>query len=201
MKKLIKEEILEQSRILFNERGYHQVSMRMISSACKISVGNLTYHYPRKLDIAKALLEQGGPNETIQIDSLLDLYHFLCELIDGIRKNHFFFSSSEMQELESSFFQSNKENVHKLHSAYLNGLVCLQNNLIFNSSFSKEEMESIVSLTMLSHLSWANEERKDSTYTDLNFEEFIYQHFLLLKPYFTDKGVKQFNDLKKIISL
>lgn len=201
MNKTIKEDILNQSRKLFNEHGYHRVSMRMISNACSISVGNLTYHYPHKLDIAKALLEQKDPDEEIRIESLYDLYVFLYEMIDGVRENQFFFSSTDMQELDESFFISNKSNVQKLQNTYYNALLHLQKKQIFKSSFSKEEMESIVSLTMLSHLSWANEERKNSTYTDLTFEEFTFRHILLLKPHLSKKGMEQFDALKKTISL
>ena len=51
-------DILATARELFTRYGYHHVSMRSISDAMGISVGNLTYHFPRKADLADALLEQ-----------------------------------------------------------------------------------------------------------------------------------------------
>lgn len=47
----IKEKIANVSRQLFNTYGYPKVTMRQIADACEISVGNLTYHYPRKEDL------------------------------------------------------------------------------------------------------------------------------------------------------
>ncbi len=47
----IKEIIANKSRDLFNTYGYQKVSLRQIAAACDISVGNLTYYYPRKEDL------------------------------------------------------------------------------------------------------------------------------------------------------
>jgi AcrR family transcriptional regulator len=47
--------ILETARQLFNQRGYNGVSMRDISKALGISVGNLTYYYGKKEELAEAV--------------------------------------------------------------------------------------------------------------------------------------------------
>lgn len=54
----IKEKIAYESRELFNTYGYPKVTMRQIAAACGISVGNLTYYYPRKEDLL--MLEHDG---------------------------------------------------------------------------------------------------------------------------------------------
>ena len=54
----IKEKIAYESRTLFNTYGYPKVTMRQIAAACGISVGNLTYYYPRKEDLL--MLEHDG---------------------------------------------------------------------------------------------------------------------------------------------
>lgn len=38
---------------LFRKNGYHSTSMNMVSEACGISKGNLTYHYPTKEELFK----------------------------------------------------------------------------------------------------------------------------------------------------
>ena len=199
MKENIKKEIISNSRKLFNTHGYHEVTMRMIANKCNISVGNLTYYYAKKKDIMKELLESGEPQSSLDtINSLQDLYHFIYVMVDGVRKNHFFFSSSEMQSLDSDFFEANKNNVTKLHQEFMNCLLQLQNKKIISSSMQREEIETYVSTLMLAHLSWANEENKNSSYTSLSFEEFILSHFILLKPYLTKKGLKELNTIEGI---
>ena len=66
-----------------------------------------------------------------------------------------------------------------------------------SEDFNEEEMEAYVSLCMLSHISWANEEGKNSTYTSLDFTQFVLNHLVLLKPYYTKKGLKEFKQLFK----
>lgn len=50
--------ILTAAARLFEQQGYRSVSMRAIAAELGISVGNLTYHFPHKQDIATALAEQ-----------------------------------------------------------------------------------------------------------------------------------------------
>ena len=47
--------ILEAARTLFNERGYSQVTIRMIAVKLNMSSGNLNYHYKKREDIFEAL--------------------------------------------------------------------------------------------------------------------------------------------------
>ena len=69
--------------------------MRKIASECNISVGNLTYHYPHKLDILCALMEDIQPKlEVCDIHSLTSLISYLRQMIEGIKKMH---SSSQYQ--------------------------------------------------------------------------------------------------------
>lgn len=58
MKDATKNKIARESERLFNTCGYHKVTMRQIAEACGISVGNLTYHYPKKEDLL--MLEHDG---------------------------------------------------------------------------------------------------------------------------------------------
>lgn len=45
--------ILNQAIEIFRKKGYHTTSMNMVSEACGISKGNLTYHYPTKEELFK----------------------------------------------------------------------------------------------------------------------------------------------------
>ena len=47
--------ILEAARTLFNERGYSQVTIRMIALELNMSSGNLNYHFKKREDIFETL--------------------------------------------------------------------------------------------------------------------------------------------------
>ena len=49
--------ILDAARSVFMELGYSRFTMRKVATAAGISLGNLNYHFPRKDDLLKALLE------------------------------------------------------------------------------------------------------------------------------------------------
>ncbi len=53
-----KSKILASALALFNEKGVKQVSLRTISDAMGISLGNLTYHFKKREDIIEALYLQ-----------------------------------------------------------------------------------------------------------------------------------------------
>ena len=50
-----RENILNTSKILFNELGYSQVTIRMIALQLKMSSGNLNYHFKKRENILEAL--------------------------------------------------------------------------------------------------------------------------------------------------
>ena len=53
-----KERILHVARVLFNENGYKNVTIRMIALELNMSSGNLNYHYKKREDILEALYFQ-----------------------------------------------------------------------------------------------------------------------------------------------
>lgn len=50
-----KEIILNTARTLFNDKGYHNVTIRMIALELNMSSGNLNYHFKKREDIFEAL--------------------------------------------------------------------------------------------------------------------------------------------------
>lgn len=198
MKENIKENILMTSRDLFNEKGFNNVSMRDIAKVNNIRVGNLTYHYPHKLDILCALLNNGQPS--IDIDSINDL-HGLCEylkqMIEGVIENRFFFAYPEMQSITEDAYKINKETVEQFRTHLLHFLKQLKKNQVLSSDLKENDMYIIVSFWMLSHLSYGRENLETSTYTNDSFNQFLLNHFTLLKPYFTTVGNKEYKQLKK----
>ena len=58
MRPQLRERIIETAVTLFNEQGYGSVSLRDISGALGISVGNLNYYFARKQDLLSAIMER-----------------------------------------------------------------------------------------------------------------------------------------------
>lgn len=198
MKENIKEEILLTARDLFNEEGFNNVSMRDIAKANHIRVGNLTYHYPHKLDILCALLHNGEPS--IDIENIKDLHglsEYLKQMIEGVIENRFFFGDSQMQSITEEAYQFNKDAVEQFRTHLLHFLKQLKKNEILSSNLKEDDMKTIISFWMLSHVTYGRENIKDSTYTNDSLNHFLLKHFVLLKPYLTDKGNKEYNQLKK----
>ncbi len=52
-----REEILRTALGLLVEEGYRAMSMRRVAAACGMRVGNLTYHFPTREDLVRALFE------------------------------------------------------------------------------------------------------------------------------------------------
>src|SRR5689334_6418564 len=52
------DKILESALYLFNTHGIEQVKMRDIAKKLGISLGNVTYHFPTKIDLIHALCLQ-----------------------------------------------------------------------------------------------------------------------------------------------
>lgn len=197
MKENIKTEILEISRELFNKQGFTSVPMRTIADKCNISVGNLTYHYPHKLDILCALMEDIHPKlESCDIHSLTSLITYLKQMLEGIKKNAFFFTTSDMQRINEECFQINAETVRTLHQNLLSAL----NNLLEDGILQVQDtnvFEDIVSFWMLSHITWANEDYQESIYKQTSLYQFLLQHLTLLFPYMTQSGKDEYKILKE----
>jgi TetR/AcrR family transcriptional repressor of nem operon len=76
--------ILNEAIQLFRTNGYHSTSMNMVSEACKISKGNLTYHFPTKEELFKVSIEASAKyfkkyvlfpsfeNETNELNGLMN---------------------------------------------------------------------------------------------------------------------------------
>ncbi|WP_353230327.1 TetR/AcrR family transcriptional regulator [Novosphingobium sp.] len=52
-----REMILRTALAILIDEGWHAMSMRRVAAACAIKLGNLTYHYPTREDLVRALLD------------------------------------------------------------------------------------------------------------------------------------------------
>ncbi|TGA98946.1 TetR/AcrR family transcriptional regulator [Sporolactobacillus shoreae] len=80
-----RKQILDVSKKLFLEQGYHATSMRMINKTVGLSEA-LTYHYfPNgKLEIFKAVVEAGHENSIKQIQTVIQTFRHDMPLRDAL---------------------------------------------------------------------------------------------------------------------
>ena len=125
-KKNLKEEIVNTARRLFNQRGMAAVSMRDIAETLGISVGNLTYHFPRKEELADAVAQDlhqyyrppAVPNTLQKLNALLP------RMQNDIQQNAFYFwHCDEHTDISPAVCQMQteilKDQTQALHHAFL----------------------------------------------------------------------------------
>lgn len=97
-----RQEILNKSLTLFNAHGYENVAMRTICNELNISPGNLTYYFPKKIDILTALLKENRTEpEEEKAETLDDLRHYIYRMVEGVQEEQFFFSHVRSAETGS----------------------------------------------------------------------------------------------------
>lgn len=177
-----KKEILKTARKLFNEYGYANTSMRDISNALNMTVGNLTYHFKKKHDIFFALMNEIELAEPQALAvSLLDFHKLIAELLEGMVKNRFFFSDFKLfATIEGSVSPLVKN--EKFLRLAVKQLSNLQTEGFFND-FNESRMISTMRICLLAHLAWISD-NPDSN----DQKNFLFDHWQLLMPYFTEKG-------------
>lgn len=190
MRPSIREDILRTSTVLFNERGYGNVSLRDISGALGISVGNLNYYFAKKQDILQAIMERNFLLTAAQEDitTLAQLHEFLGRMLDSLSAHAFYFRDPSIHGLNLR----GEENVNGLYHIFVRVLEELKAQGLFQDGLTPERLESLVKVLMLSHLAWIQPSPQYSAVQGMTREEFLTAHWLLLDPYFTDRGREEY---------
>ena len=184
--------ILSTAQRLFNENGYRKVSLRKISDAIGISIGNLTYHFKKRDDILKALLENNLVElNTDKAKSLDDLRLHLLQMTKGIQANSFFFSDMSLQTMDDDLYEYNRNNVKKQKEILLKKVMDLRECGVIKKSVRDEDLRDIIEMEMLSHVTWAVNSGRKNTYTTMDEDSFISLSLRLFRPYLSKEGIRQ----------
>ena len=188
--------ILSTAQRLFNENGYRKVSLRKISDAMGISIGNLTYHFKKRDEILKALLENNLVElNTDKAKSLEDLRSHLIQMTKGIKANSFFFADMSLQTMDEDLYEYNSNNVKKQKEILLKKVMDLRECGIIKKSVSDEDLRDIIEMEMLSHVTWAVNSGRKNTYTTMDEDSFISLSLRLFRPYLGKEGIRQLEAL------
>ena len=199
MKSNIKDEILQTAKLLFNQQGYEAVSMRDIARAVGISVGNLTYHFPRKADILLTLLSLSrNPGlYTIEVRTLSDMDTLIRNLLLSVVDYSFYFRDVGHFMADDELKQNEFLNSDIIRQNFLQGLKQLVKEGYFKPKFTPALAQTMGNFMLLSHYSWAQHTILSGEDPSIALDRFTDEHWAVLAPYFSEKGTAEFHMLAK----
>ncbi len=200
-----KEKILQYSRILFNELGYSQVTVRMIALKLNMSSGNLNYHFKKREDILEALYFEMVSEFDRRVEGIESQVFSLRKIKSDI-------STSMIRMFKYKFFWTDLHNLLSLNSNIkahfesafekrVKGYQYLFDKLIEidilnNFEFEKERLFLIERMIVFSNtFMYASSlyTRKDTTQD--YFDEQSNILLSMLYPYLKDLGKNEFKTL------
>jgi AcrR family transcriptional regulator len=195
-----RELIKAKAKDLFNQRGYASVSLRDIAAACRISVGNLNYHFRRKelliMEVQRGIYDEFyGLLESLA-RTVADIVHKF-QLIDRNQREYPYYFKN-MLELGRSYkvIRANQTLFReKLFTYYLDSFLILTEKGLFLSHITKKQFYSLAYCIVFQHTLWYE---YDAPSYDLFFKEINYVSHLceLLRPYLTAAGL---DDLERCL--
>ncbi|MDB4286148.1 TetR family transcriptional regulator [bacterium] len=197
-----KQNILNESRLLFNELGFSQVTIRMIALKLNMSSGNLNYHFKKREDILEALYVEMVAVFDARIEDLGNEPLTLKKMRDDVK-------TSMARMIDYRFFWTDLFNLLKLNpkirtrfeKAYAERIkgthflfeVFIKENLLTTPSFESEHQ-----LLMERMINFSNTWLYSSgLYTKRKLDQESIEHhtnllMLMLYPYLTDLGKGKF---------
>lgn len=191
-----KQKILLAAAKLFEQQGYRKVSMRAIAAELGISVGNLTYHFPHKQDLASALAER----EMVEIlppeqASLAALDGYLRRMIVSLVDHARMFDDPLLFEDMPERQQDNVDRIAQLRRGLEHLLGQLTEQGIFCPSVSGQLQQDLVDFLMFSHVGWQRRTSTSGQTTQVGVDDMMRLQWLVLRPYLTKTGTQQLAEL------
>ena len=188
--------ILTTAAQLFEQQGYRSVSMRAIAASLGISVGNLTYHFPHKQDIATALAEQELKTIILPEEASLAaldgyLRRMLISLVDHARM----FDDPLLFEDLPGQQQENAARITRLQQNLERFFIQLRQQGIFGPELCGRTLQDVLDLIMFSHVGWQQRVSVVHRPVDEAVNDMMRIQWLLLLPYLTEEGQKQLEQL------
>lgn len=192
-----REDILATAKELFTRHGYHHVSMRSISSAMGISVGNLTYYFPRKADLADALLEQEMRQILMPARPGLDaLDEYLRRMLASLLEHARLFSDYLMFLSIPELADGHRDRVGRLRANLLDILrTQVSAGLLYAVAADQSTLEDLADLLMYSHMGWQQQLTLFPEPVQQAMDHAIRLQRAALQPWLTPAGL---DDLRRL---
>jgi hypothetical protein len=195
-----KNKILEASRLLFNEKGVMNITLRDIAKYLNKSYGNITYHFSNKEELILELMVEMNI-ELISLQEYTDQENLLVYILNlpiynySISMKYVFFSLDNL-ELKRNYTSLYKE-IEKLNNMrrikWMKILLKLKELKYFNEKISSNDIEYIMFLSYSVRLSYFQTQETKS----YSFKSYTILVNNLLKPYLSRKGLNIYEDWYK----
>lgn len=200
-----KYDIIKSATLLFNDRGFFNVSIKEIADSIKISPGNLTYHFNKKEDILYAIQHEilvAGNNLILPTGAYITLAHFeelFTKYYEVQRAYRFYFT--EMQYLVMEYPHVIREYSETTSQRFKDARKLV--DYYIHSERLKTENEHI-NHDHLIHSLWMTATFwslsapliSASDYEMRKFDTPVEALWCLLIPHLTEKGRKEYNEIK-----
>lgn len=196
--------ILEAARTLFNEKGFHQVTIRMIALKLNMSSGNLNYHYKKREDIFEALYFEMVSEFDKRIKEVPTIEVSIAQIRNDIEQSmirmiaYQFFWTDLYHLLTVS--DSVKTHFQEVYKKRIEGCIFLFKKMksedLMTDSSLKFEYDFLAERMIQYGNTWLYATRLYSnSFDEKKIETQVNTLFSMLYPYLTPKGKKDFKDL------
>ncbi len=192
MRKTLKQEILQTALTLFNQNGYRATTMRNISEALGISLGNLTYHYHKKEDIMAALLQIPNFTHHAPAQTFEEFFEQIDAMLESLVVNRFFFSDDELGRVNNEFYLNNVHNVQVIGQLLLASLKRLADCQRLIPWRHEQECEAFCTMIMFAHITWIKETYALQNEHQLSKQEFLKTHWHLLAGHVSSQAADEY---------
>lgn len=184
--------ILTTAARLFAQQGYRSVTMRGIAAELGISVGNLTYHFPHKQDIAAALAEK-------ELDTIILPEKATLAALDGYLRRMLLSLVDHAQMFDDPLLfedlpdrqQENAARIGRLEQNLDRFFDQLRAQGIFRPALCGQVQKDMIDLIMFSHVGWQQRVSVSRQPAAQAVDAMMRIQWLILRPYLTQEGQKQ----------
>ena len=194
-----KQNICENAKRLFNEKGYSQVSLREIAEAADTTIGNLTYHFPQKENLIEAIQEDlhAGFAENFFVaqnedDLLFNLLQSFKNAEENEKVHSFYYRNLAALCTDSKLIaEKNEEFREKLYQYYLHCFTKLKEYKYIRPDIPEKLLKNLAFTIVVMTTVWT---QNASPYYDEKLPRVeIFQALAdLLFPYFTQMGIQKY---------
>lgn len=187
--------ILDKAKIMFNERGYNNVSTRDIAEALSISKGNLTYYFKKKEEIIETILAESPSTRITEAPgNLAKLNDFFNDIQKTVQENAFYFwhhtqlaqVSPIIREMQHNTFT---KNIELMTLAFQQ----LASDGILREEESAGEYDRMIDTLLITSIYWVPFCRLKGEEFPISFSQ---QAWSILSPMLTHKGK---TELQKVL--